>query len=192
MNIVDVNERTTLLLSYVYQPLSIITARAAIHHHIAKRIKGVDKDFNTFEFMGNCNPYPNNPVIRSAHEVHIVPTIAICTSKFIVKRKRKFDRFLSVREIYRLYRGVCQYCLRKIDIKEATRDHHYPKSKGGSNHDFNLVLSCKKCNSIKDSLFPYKNINGEDVVPKVLTGHHHIMMIDDHEIREEWKPLLYK
>jgi len=190
MNIVEPTERTTLLLTRAWQPLAIITARACIHHIVRGRVKGLDAKGNTFtwdesEFAAHQH---DQPVLRSAHAVHLVPTIAICTSSFIRRKKR--DPFLSTRAVFKLYKGICQYCLKKIPYSQATKDHYYPKSLGGTNHDFNLVLACKKCNCIKDSQFPYTNVNGEEVKPKAHDSLK-IQLFDQTRIRGEWKPLLY-
>jgi len=192
MEIVNPNDRTTLLLSFTYEPMTVITARAAIHHQITRKGKGIDSHGILFEFGQESTPYPNNPVLRSAHDVHIVPTVMICSAKFIPIHRNP-DRYLTIREIYNLYKGVCQYCLKKISLNEATRDHHYPKSLGGTNHDFNLVLACKKCNCIKDSLYPYRNVRGELVKPKILNkvSKQGSLIGDSTNFREEWKPFLF-
>lgn len=189
MKPVDPNQRTTLLLNSAYQPMAIITARAAFHHLITSKVKGLDSDGNTYSFGQRHNVYEDNPVLRSAHTVHTVPTVAICTNRFIKFRRAK--EFPSTRALYNLYKGICQYCLRKISISEATKDHWFPKSLGGTNHDFNLVLSCKRCNNHKDSTFPYYNKNGEEVKPKVSTSHILNMLSNIDDLRDEWKPFLF-
>ncbi len=52
---------------------------------------------------------------------------------------------------------ICAYCgLHPLDISgndyrtNATRDHIMPRSKGGSDHDSNLCVSCHGCNVAKD------------------------------------------
>jgi hypothetical protein len=66
----------------------------------------------------------------------------------------------------------------------------HPKSKGGTNDGFNLVLACRDCNAAKDNIFPYFDINGKEVVPKnrVQIG---VQIPEDMGIREEWKPYLF-
>jgi len=192
MQIVDPADRTTLLLTRVYQPLAIITARACAHHFIRGRVKGVDANGNTFtweddDYMADVK---DQPVMRSAHRVHKIPTIVICTSTF-VKRGSKRDPFVSTRTIYRLYKGVCQYCLEKIPYSQATKDHVVPKSVGGTNHDYNIVLACKRCNGLKDNKFPYRNVQGE-VVRARPVDHLTLQLSNMTSIREEWKPFLYR
>lgn len=43
---------------------------------------------------------------------------------------------------------ACVYCLRGLDEEiRFTLDHLIPQSKGGDNHEINLVTCCKICNS---------------------------------------------
>lgn len=52
----------------------------------------------------------------------------------------------------------CHYCKRKVRLRvygqdrradDASLDHKIPKSKGGTNDDDNLILSCSECNNAK-------------------------------------------
>lgn len=187
------NDRTTLILSKAYLPFGFLTARATIKHLMTGRIKGMDKDGNLHDFSSlmELEPerfYDNTPILRSVNREFPIPTVVVSTRTFGFKRK-KVDNFLSTKSLYRLYRGVCQYCLEKIPMSEATKDHYLPKSAGGTNHDFNLVLACKKCNHIKDSQFPYYNVKGELVKPKNFNNFHSGL---DYEFveREEWQSFL--
>lgn len=47
--------------------------------------------------------------------------------------------------------GICQYCGKKISIKNMTLDHVYPKSKGGKNNWENIVCCCWYCNNKKSN-----------------------------------------
>lgn len=44
---------------------------------------------------------------------------------------------------------VCHYCGKALHGGNRTRDHIVPKSKGGSNAQWNIVLSCARCNQAK-------------------------------------------
>ena len=50
----------------------------------------------------------------------------------------------------------CLYCGRKVDDTNSTLDHRHPKCMGGTSGKCgeNLVLACKKCNSIKGNILP--------------------------------------
>jgi 5-methylcytosine-specific restriction endonuclease McrA len=87
-----------------------------------------------------------------------------------------------------VYKGTCQYCYEKIPYSQATKDHAIPKSKGGTNDDFNLVLACRECNNRKDSIYPFYDVNGKEVKPKKLQSF--AFVPDVNNVREEWKPYL--
>lgn len=206
---VDANSRTTLVLDRAYQPYAFFTARASMRHMMNGRAHGIDASGNTIPWAGR-NPmegttyswanntvefFDNQPCLRSAPdritgaEKHwAIPTIVVCTSHFGHAPRR--GQNTSLRSLYSIYKGTCQYCLKKIPFCTATKDHVHPKSKGGTNDNFNLVLACRDCNAAKDDIFPYFDVNGKEVVPKnrVQIGVH---LPEDMNIRAEWKPYLY-
>lgn len=187
------NDRTTLILSKAYLPFGFLTARATIKHLMTGRVKGMDCDGNLHDFsslmkLDSGRLYENTPHLQTVNREFPIPTIVVSTRTFGFKRKQ-VDRHLSTKNLYRLYRGICQYCLEKIPISEATKDHYIPKSVGGTNHDFNLVLACRKCNHLKDSQFPYYNVNGEVVKPKNFMNFHSHLDYDFIQ-RKEWESFL--
>ena len=217
MKLVGPEERTTLLLNRNYQAFSFCSARAAIRHLVTGRIKGMDANGNVLTWDGsdldyvpgvgtgsssslswkenNVELYPDHPYLRSApnpitgeESKHYIPTIAICSHHFGFHRRSGEN--VSLKALYNIYKGTCQYCLCHIPMAQATKDHVYPKSKGGSNDDFNLVLACRKCNGDKDSIFPYYDVEGNEVKPKRVTTTG-LFVPDAAGVREEWKPFLY-
>lgn len=46
---------------------------------------------------------------------------------------------------------TCAYCGKKLTRHTATFDHVIPLSRGGTNHKWNLVWCCQKCNHDKGS-----------------------------------------
>lgn len=48
----------------------------------------------------------------------------------------------------------CYYCKKSLPVGKVTLDHYYPRSLGGPFDVFNLVTSCKRCNSFKKSSIP--------------------------------------
>jgi 5-methylcytosine-specific restriction endonuclease McrA len=191
MNLVKSEDRTTLLLSASYEPFAFLTARAAIKYFMTNKVSGVDVDGNTFAFGETQVRLPlDNPALATVSRNILIPTI-VKLNKYFGFRRRVKSQYVSLKSLYKLYKGKCQYCLQDIPYKEATKDHYYPKSKGGTDHDFNLVLACKRCNHIKDSTFPYYNKKGELVEPKKFS---HLDFILDHSVktRKEWEPYLYR
>lgn len=118
----------------------------------------------------------------------------VLSNHFGFRRKRDRKK-LSLKQLYKLYEGVCQFCLEPISFRDATQDHYYPKSKGGANNDFNIILACRKCNRAKGDTFPYLNANG--VEPKVINflDFHHNTAMDPRQkdiARPEWEQFLFK
>jgi 5-methylcytosine-specific restriction endonuclease McrA len=58
----------------------------------------------------------------------------------------------KIRQVFLRSNGNCFYCKKRINWRSFTIDHKRSKSKGGTNHANNLVVSCKKCNERKWSL----------------------------------------
>jgi len=162
------------------------------------RVKGLDAENNVFEWTSddgmswsNCNVslFNDHPSLRSAGDKQwAIPTILLCTQHFGFYSKA--PETISLKRLYSVYKGTCQFCLQHIPYHQATKDHLYPKSKGGTDHTFNLVLACRKCNNTKDSIFPFFDVEGKEVKPRKIM-HSGVFVPDTEEVREEWKPFLY-
>lgn len=66
-----------------------------------------------------------------------------------VKKKRKFKSSRSLLKFWTKAGGICWLCGLPVPLKEATRDHKVPKSRGGSNGLFNLGLAHRACNQLR-------------------------------------------
>lgn len=205
MIVVSPETRTTLLLNRNFTGFAFANARATIRHLMTGRGKGIDASGNPigwdtegvgFDWHGNkVEMFEDQPALRSAPNsvtgedtLHAIPTILLCLHHFGFKKKGGTS--VSLRALYTASKGVCQYCLEKVPFSVATKDHIYPKSKGGSNDDFNLVLACKTCNNLKDSIFPYLDVNGNEVKPLKISTYQSFIP-ENMNIREEWKPFLF-
>ena len=213
MKVVQPEVRTTLLLNKNYQAFAFCNARAALRHLMTNRACGIDASGNLVSWSGTDHDkhgairsslswygnrvelFEDQPCLRSAPNPitgedtnWAIPTILRCTHHFGLYTRKNNN--VTLKTLYNLYKGVCQYCLERIPYHTATKDHAFPKSKGGTNDDFNLVLACKQCNNEKDNIFPYFNINGEEVRPKRVAPQT-VLIQNTPTIREEWKPYLY-
>ena len=59
---------------------------------------------------------------------------------------------------------TCLYCGRKAPEVRLEVDHRQPRSKGGKDHDSNLVTACYECNRGKGALMipqPYHSLTAE-------------------------------
>lgn len=75
---------------------------------------------------------------------------------------------ISIRfKIFERDNFTCQYCGQKPPQVILHLDHIYPKSKGGSNDEMNLITSCQDCNlGKKDKII--KNIKTKSQIKKSL------------------------
>ncbi len=192
MNFVSPNERTTLLLNNAWQPITLITARAAFMHIFKGRVTCLDKNSEAFFNLESWNKYgqyyDDQPMMRSAGNynnpnIWPIPTIVIVTNYFFRKPKKKK---LSLFELAKIHKYQCQYCFRKFSLKDLTIDHVIPKSKGGTDDHTNRVLCCFQCNQEKRDLYPWFKENDKmPNAPKIPS-----FILDHKNVREEWRPYL--
>ena len=48
--------------------------------------------------------------------------------------------------LLKIQKHKCEYCHKKLNKNNITKEHIIPKSKGGTNHIGNICLVCKACN----------------------------------------------
>ena len=58
---------------------------------------------------------------------------------------------LTNRALFRRDANLCAYCGEEYVVKDLTRDHVHPKSKGGVDRWENVVTACGPCNKVKDN-----------------------------------------
>jgi hypothetical protein len=190
MNIVSPDSKTTLLLNNAWQPINTITARAAFTHLIKNNVVSLDQDSQLFHSFNSWNTfasfYEDQPCLRSAKSLWMIPTIMVVSTKFFSRPKKKK---LSLFELARLHDNVCQYCLNKYPVSDLTIDHVHPRSKGGTDDHSNRVLACRPCNSRKGSKTPWFNVNGEvpaaPLIPAISS-----LILNKNKIRKEWQSFL--
>lgn len=193
MKAVDPSDKICLLLDETFMPFRIITARAAFFHLLKKHGQGISVEKVFFDWddviSGTLQVSDHQPVMRSVSDVWVVPTIFKLNGHFFRRiREKNKKKKVSLRDLFNHYHGKCQYCGKNKPFYQFSKDHVFPKSKGGSDDDFNLILSCKKCNSEKGDQFPYRDHTGKPVQAK---GFYHTGFFLTHNPREEWKTFLF-
>ena len=201
MKLVSPETQTSLSLNKYHQTGGrIFTARAAIRHLITGRVKGVAADGYVYDWTGevswsngNVPLHEDQPYIRSAPDSMgnekrwYIPTVVVCSEHFGYHSHKGEN--VSLKKVFAVYKGICQFCLESIPYAQATKDHLFPKSLGGTNHDFNIVLSCRRCNNKKDSQYPYFNAEGKEVKSRYMNSG--ILIPDEKDMRPEWRPYFY-
>ncbi len=61
---------------------------------------------------------------------------------------------IDKRYLYLRDGGKCFFCHKPLKFEKVTIDHYLPKSLGGTDEIFNLVISCKGCNGQKKNIIP--------------------------------------
>lgn len=197
-------DRTTLLLNAHWVPINVATARATISHLLTGRARAVDRFHTVHEDGGgkglgnswfsrrhepageNSIYFDDQPALRTANDAWPIPTIALTTSKFYRKPSRSGS--ITLQKLARTYGYTCQICGDNFHLRDLTIEHVVPRSMGGLTEESNVLLTCKKCNCRKGSIFPYSDTAGVDLRNKIKP----IMSFnfDFSERREEWAPFL--
>jgi hypothetical protein len=62
--------------------------------------------------------------------------------------------YIDKKYVYLRENKKCFHCKKELKIGQVTLDHYEPRSLGGTYDYFNLVSSCKRCNTLKQSRLP--------------------------------------
>jgi 5-methylcytosine-specific restriction endonuclease McrA len=68
----------------------------------------------------------------------------------VIRKYIKIDR----RYCFERQKGVCFFCGKPLKMGTLSIDHYLPRTAGGTDDVFNLVASCKACNSVKLDQIP--------------------------------------
>lgn len=77
--------------------------------------------------------------------------------------------------LWKRQKGICHYCGQNMkkhgnEKRSATLDHVIPKSKGGVNARWNLVLCCMQCNTRKGDAWLEESVDSEGLNPSASNG----------------------
>lgn len=124
---------SVLLLSFEYQPISLITVKKAAKLICKGRVdvvKSTDKKLHKDMFIPKA--------------VRLLKSIA-----YLYKREIPWNKGNTfIRDNY-----TCAYCGEKLSARQCTVDHVIPVSKGGKNGWLNTVTACKACNNVKGNKY---------------------------------------
>jgi len=210
MKVVNPEQITTLLLDPAYMPFGIATARAAFYSLLKGKGTGIDANGVPYKWdryiSRNISVLPDQPFMRSGFNasykdnIWVIPTIFVANEDFFFKRKkllkeRKENKDGQValpplREVYDYYDGKCCFCYTKIKLSEASREHIHSKAFGGKNHEDNIALACKSCNSRAGHAMPKLDIFGKPIEAKMKIRPVHYTLPPNVTPRHEWAEYL--
>jgi len=125
----------TLVLSHTYQPIKLVNWFDAFNMVLTGRAELIAA-YENKEVYSFTRSYKMPSVIRFIHSV---------VNRFANISYVKISR----KNVWARDNGVCQYCGKHLNIKDATLDHVIPRSMGGQKVWTNIVLSCYGCNQKK-------------------------------------------
>lgn len=165
----------TLVLNQGYQPTAVVSWQQAIRLFFLDKVEIV-REYEDRE-------------LRSTHLVIKMPAVVRLLKSF--KRKPRPVKFNRI-NIHARDKGSCQYCGKKVSLKESTYDHIKPRSQGGKTTWENVVISCVDCNSTKGGRTPEQagmRLRSVPVKPKTIPT----MAIKIHRERAPaaWRDFLY-
>lgn len=187
-------ENTTLVLSYRWLPINIITAKDAFRKILSSAahncpIYSIGPSGEMYRWSEWINPdictyHSNQPYLRSLSDSFPVPTILLTTSMWEYKTPIKH----SLKYLYARFKGHCQICGASKSIKDMTMEHIIPKSKYGLDDMSNITMTCYRCNNTKGSVTPYTSHTGSPLsAPSAIPFFHTFQ-----HYRDEWENYLFK
>jgi len=128
----------TLLLTPWMQPHRIVPWQTAITLLFNDKIEVIEE---------------YDEIVRSPSISMQVPAVARLVR--VVSQNKKNVKFSRINVLTR-DRYTCQYCGRKLPMKELNYDHVIPRKRGGKTVWENIVTSCYPCNSRKAGRTPFE------------------------------------
>ena len=126
----------TLLLNADYNPLSVINL-STVGWKDAMRymVSGTATVLETY----------SDWVVHSAFKSFNVPSVLVLNEYYNIDLKIDFNfKNILFRDDFK-----CQYCNQHFRIELLTKDHVVPKKFGGKAEWDNIVLACRRCNSVR-------------------------------------------
>lgn len=144
----DVLNEPTLVLNKSWLPISILRVKDSFCKVFGGMAKFIDDDFAQYSWEEWINSDKNQQG-KESEFVH-TPKYKVKAPKLIrllyYNRMPKTDVKLTRRNILIRDGFLCQYCNKKLNMKNATMDHVIPRSKGGQTSWQNIVACCSSCN----------------------------------------------
>lgn len=132
-----------LKLNKAYMPLEIISWKDAITDWLNGKVEIIE------EYEDKIIHKKYDKCLDTFSEIIKMPAVVRLLHFVKPNKNIKFFQSFTRKNVYDRDKGKCQYCGRKISLKEMTYDHVHPQSKGGQACWTNIVCCCLECNSKK-------------------------------------------
>jgi 5-methylcytosine-specific restriction endonuclease McrA len=142
-----------LQLNKSWLPIHITTVRHALLDLCSNSCRALDaKDYTLYEWKDWINlSFEDRPFVQSVKFKIYVPEIVVLTD---YNKVPNFKVRLNMKNVWLRDGGQCQYSGRYLALKDATKDHVLPESRGGKNSWDNIVTCCEDVNRKKSNQTP--------------------------------------
>lgn len=150
----DILTVPVLLLNAYFAPVSLTTARRGIVLLYGGAAKALDESGETHDFR-HWRALPVRDAVDDA-----IPILGGALRVPRVLHLQRYERVpkavvrLTRRNVMLRDEHTCQYCTRRLPVRELNLDHVVPRCRGGPDSWENLVTSCRSCNLRKGRRTP--------------------------------------
>lgn len=131
-----------LALDIAGNPFRWVDAERAVYYLTANKVAwklGGD----AMIFHGGVRRSGERSVLR------VPAIIALAKSEAMVRHAQPIPLSHENALLFRRDRNLCAYCGERLDRRELTRDHIFPRARGGRDVWTNVVTACRACNTRK-------------------------------------------
>ncbi len=167
----------TLVLNHAFQPLDRISWQRAITLWFLDKVEIIEE-------------YDHRDLRSRNLTIKMPAVVRLLRSVVTGKGRPRFSR----ENVFLRDKGRCQYCRRKLTLKEATYDHVIPRSMGGPTRWDNIVICCFACNQKKGGRTPEQarmQLITEPVRPRSLALSFRFAMRVHLGMPDSWSPYMY-
>lgn len=190
-------DKTTLALDLAWMPMHFITKRRCFELLIRDKVDALDATYNRIQShedwfaLPESRLFENLPAISSPSQIYRIPSIVILNDRFVKRHTIAPTKGIGKKELCDLFSNTCQICKNKFRASQLTVEHVYPRSKGGTNDDFNLTLTCVRCNNQKNDAERWLDADGNELTGISVADYTRAKFQVEHH-RTEWEPFFIR
>lgn len=178
-----------LVLNRNFQPVRVTNAKRAFLLLYGGAARALDVGFEPHDFVAWCKrlPGPDDEAIGTPSGPIRIPRLL---QLWHFNRVPQATLRLSRRNIFLRDGHVCQYCERKLLVRDLNIDHVMPRSRGGKSTWDNLVTSCRHCNLKKGGMTPEEAKMNLRRLPTKPSWSAAVQLAASPRRFQEWEPFL--